>query len=150
MEKLNPINAVIFDLDGTLSDCTHRMHYLDNKPKDFDSFYGAMGDDTVVKPVASMLRSLSGVSKLILTARPVSYSHITKEWLSKHDLLSHIQGLYTRPDEQRRIPDYLYKQSMIDVIRKEYNILLVIDDRDRVVDMWRENGIYCLQAKSIK
>ena len=150
MEKLNPINAVIFDLDGTLSDCNHRMHYLDNKPKDFDSFYGAMSDDTVVKPVASMLWSLSGVSKLILTARPVSYSNITKKWLSKHDLLSHIQGLYMRPDEQRRIPDYLYKQSMIDVIRKEYNILLVIDDRDRVVDMWRKNGIYCLQAKSIK
>ena len=55
-----------------------------------------------------------------------------------------------RPDEQRRIPDYLYKQSMINVIRQKYNILLVIDDRDRVVDMWRENGIYCLQAKSIK
>lgn len=150
MEKLNPINAVIFDLDGTLSDCTHRMHYLDNKPKDFDSFYDAMGDDTVVKPVASMLRNLTGVSKLVLTARPVSYSHTTEEWLSKYNLLSHIQGLYMRPDEQRKVPDYLYKQSMIDVIRKKYNILLVIDDRDRVVDMWRENGIYCLQAKSIK
>ena len=150
MEKLNSSNAVIFDLDGTLSDCTHRMHYLDNKPKDFDSFYGAMGNDIVVKPVASMLRNLTGVSKLVLTARPVSYSHVTEEWLSKHDLLSHIQGLYMRPDEQRRVPDYLYKQSMIDAIRKEYNILLVIDDRDRVVNMWRENGIYCLQAKTIK
>ena len=64
MEKLNPVNAVIFDLDGTLSDCTHRMHYLDNKPKDFDSFYGAMGDDTLVKPVASMLRNLTGVIKI--------------------------------------------------------------------------------------
>ena len=126
------------------------MHYLDNKPKDFDSFYGAMGNDAVVNPVASMLRNLAGVSKLVLTARPVSYSRITEEWLSKYDLLSHIQGLYMRPDEQRRVPDYLYKQSMIDVIRKEYNILLVIDDRDRVVDMWRKNGIYCLQAKSIK
>ena len=150
MEKLNPINAVIFDLDGTLSDCTHRNHYLEKTPIDLDSFDALMHTDTVIAPVAFLLKNLSGVIKIVLTARPDKYRKVTEKWLSDYKLLSHIEEIYMRPKEWYKKPDNLYKKSMIKFLSQKYNILLVIDDSNHVVDMWRENGIYCLQAKSIK
>ena len=150
MEKLNPINAVIFDLDGTLSDCAHRNHYLEKTPIDLDGFDALMHTDTVIAPVAFLLKNLSGVIKIVLTARPNKYRKVTEKRLSDYKLLSHIEEIYMRPEEWYKKPDNLYKQSMIKFLSQKYNILLVIDDSNHVVDMWRENGIYCLQAKSIK
>ena len=150
MEKLNPINAVIFDLDGTLSDCAHRNHYLEKTPIDLDGFDALMHTDTVIAPVAFLLKNLSGVIKIVLTARPNKYRKVTEKRLSDYKLLSHIEEIYMRPEEWYKKPDNLYKQSMIKFLSQKYNILLVIDDSNHVVDMWRENGIYCLQAKSIE
>ena len=150
MEKLNPINAVIFDLDGTLSDCAHRNHYLEKTPIDLDGFDALMHTDTVIAPVAFLLKNLSGVIKIVLTARPNKYRKVTEKRLSDYKLLSHIEEIYMRPEEWYKKPDNLYKQSMIKFLSQKYNILLVIDDSNHVVNMWRDNGIYCLQAKSIK
>ena len=150
MEKLNSSNAVIFDLDGTLSDCAHRNHYLEKTPIDLDGFDALMHTDTVIAPVAFLLKNLSGVIKIVLTARPNKYRKVTEKRLSDYKLLSHIEEIYMRPEEWYKKPDNLYKQSMIKFLSQKYNILLVIDDSNHVVDMWRENGIYCLQAKSIK
>ena len=43
---------VVFDLDGTLADCTHRHHFLETHPKDWDSFYDECWRD---RPIQSML-----------------------------------------------------------------------------------------------
>ena len=101
MEK---VKAVIFDLDGTLSDCTHRNHYLEKTPIDLDSFDALMHTDTVIAPIAFLLKNLSGVIKIVLTARPDKYRKVTEKWLSDYKLLSHIKEIYMRPNEWDKKP----------------------------------------------
>ena len=44
-------------------------------------------------------------------------------------------------------PDNEIKQEIYDnEILGKFNIEIVLDDRDRVVDMWRENGLRVLQV----
>jgi hypothetical protein len=38
--------------------------------------------------------------------------------------------------------EYIYEN----LIKPEYNVLCTIDDRQRVVDMWRSIGLTCLQV----
>ena len=57
--------------------------------------------------------------------------------------------LMMRPDNRRHDPDKDIKQDMFNEILKtvdKSNILFAVDDRQRVVDMWRSNGITCLQV----
>ena len=57
--------------------------------------------------------------------------------------------LFMRPDERRHDPDHQIKQGMLGEILKtvdKKNIMYAVDDRQRVVDMWRANGLTCLQV----
>ncbi len=38
-------NTVIFDIDGTLADCSHRLHHIQKDPADWDGFYEACEDE---------------------------------------------------------------------------------------------------------
>ena len=70
--------------------------------------------------------------------------HYLEDWENfKHETL------IMRPDERRHDPDHQIKQEMLDEILKtvdKSNILYAVDDRQRVVDMWRSNGLTCLQV----
>ena len=60
------------------------------------------------------------------------------------------QGLllmqYMRSDTDYR-QDYVVKQGMLDKMRKDgFNPTMAVDDRQQVVDMWRDNGLTVLQV----
>jgi hypothetical protein len=46
----------VFDLDGTLADCTHRRHLAD--AGDWDGFFAACVDDVPIAPVIELLLRL--------------------------------------------------------------------------------------------
>ena len=48
-------DVCIFDIDGTLANCDHRLHHIQDKPKNWDLFYNGCMDDDVILPVAEML-----------------------------------------------------------------------------------------------
>jgi phosphoglycolate phosphatase-like HAD superfamily hydrolase len=141
-----PTPAVIFDMDGTLSDCDHRRHFVTGQKKNFNAFYDAMGEDTV-KPTIQTLCSMYYFYSwrvIICTGRPESYRKGTEAWLKKYGVLHH--ELRMRPDSRRNDPDYEIKQDMLNAILKEREVLVAVDDRNQVVDMWRRNNITCLQV----
>ena len=39
------MSKVIFDLDGTLADIDHRLHFIQNGNKQWDEFYAACPND---------------------------------------------------------------------------------------------------------
>ena len=48
-------------------------------------------------------------------------------------------------DDSRK--DSIVKQEIYEMcIKDKYNVLFVLDDRDQVVNMWREQGLKCLQV----
>lgn len=139
-------NTAIFDLDGTLADCIHRLHYIKNGNHNWDKFFEEMDKDPVIDEVLSVLVSLSNDNWniIICTGRPEKYRNITEAWLNKYGIVPH--KLYMRPDNDTR-PDHIIKKELLQQIYKDgFNPIIVFDDRQSVVDMWRENGLKCLQC----
>jgi hypothetical protein len=55
-------------------------------------------------------------------------------------------ALYMRPARDSR-DDGIVKSELLDrIIADGYEPWLAIDDRDRVVEMWRARGLTCLQC----
>lgn len=140
-------NIVIVDLDGTLADITHRRHHVSKKPKDWKSFFSKMSEDTPrpgLSRIINMLHSQCVV--VIFSARSYSHRHVTTEWLKKHGIQHSL--LYMREDEGQ-MSDVEVKRRMLADLRNTFpkgRILGVFDDRQRVVDMWRAEGLECYQV----
>lgn len=140
-------DAFIFDIDGTLANNDHRLHYILNKPKDYDKFYAESINDDVYKDVARILdmcnRSFSKI--LIVTGRPEEYRGMCEEWFKKHFI--YYKTMYMRQTGDYR-KDYIVKKEIYETqIKDKYNILGVFEDRNDCVQMWRELGLTCFQPK---
>jgi predicted kinase len=147
------MRAIIFDIDGTLADVSHRLHHLAGQ-KDWAAFHGAMADDAPVEAIAELARLMHkaaaaghGVDAvLIVTARhdDPRYERMTREWLDRHDIL--FDRLYMRRDSDLRA-DHVVKANILQRILDDgYEPILAVDDRPDVVRMWRDHGITTLQC----
>lgn len=152
--------AYIFDIDGTLSNCAHRLHFImppvgtihfntaevDWEP-DWDAFHAACVDDKPIEDVCRVCRELDMYSHLFVTGRPESISDKTLEWLENQDMpLCHLDRLFMRADGDHR-PDYQVKREIYEkYIKDKYEILGVFEDRQQCVDMWRKLGFVCFQV----
>ena len=134
--------CILFDVDGTIADCSHRRHLVRNKPKNWPAFFKAQINDTPIEPVCTILRELYKEGKyeiVIFSARPDSYKDLTKEWLAKHNIDYH--HLYMREAKDSR-DDSITKLEMLTKLRQDgLEPIAVFDDRPKVVRMWREQGI---------
>ena len=147
------MRAVIFDIDGTLADVTHRLHHLDGE-KDWNAFFRDMIDDTPVEPISRLAKMLYHNAQaqrdidavLIVTARPErpDWRQITLDWLAAHEIP--YSAIYMRPEGDMR-SDHLVKRDILQRILDDgYEPVLVVDDRPQVVKMWRDHGIVTLQC----
>ena len=137
--------VVIFDIDGTLADVAHRRHWLDKK--NWAMFFKEMGEDPINQPIVSLYKTLYEANNYeihIFTGRPERYRKITESWLLFNNIP--LTTLHMRKDKDNR-KDSLVKQELLDhLLNQGKKILFSIDDRQQVVDMWRNNGITCLQC----
>ena len=169
IELIEDRPTVIFDIDGTLANIEHRRPFVTGKKKNFDAFNAAMDYDIPNEPIVDLLWMCEDSAKQIIfcTGRMEQYREVTRNFLlddcafeesyhtsthkcSRESIERHIDTfLMMRPDERRHDPDSEIKQDMLNEILKtvdKRNILFAVDDRKRVVDMWRANGITCLQV----
>lgn len=140
------MRAIICDIDGTLADCQHRRHFLQSNPVDWNRFFGAMGSDLLIEPVADLVESLycDGYNIILCSGRPEKYRQLTEEWLDCFGVRWH--ELHMRMDGDHR-SDIIVKREMLREFQsRDLDIRFVIDDRKSVVDMWRDEGLICLQA----
>ena len=141
------MKVVLFDIDGTIADIRHRRPFLMQEKPDWDSFNKLMGQDTPNGPVVSLYRSLwkSNLFEIILVSgRNEKYRKITEQWLVWNEIP--FDRLLMRMDDDNRA-DYLIKQEILyKLISEGKKIEFVVDDRQQVVDMWRQNGITCFQC----
>jgi hypothetical protein len=140
-------SVVVFDIDGTLANINHRRVYLETDPPNWSKFNELMGDDTPNAPVVSLYMTLwiSGRYELILASgRSERYRSITERWLTWNEIP--FGRLVMRADGDYRA-DHRVKQDIHDrLISGGKSIVFVVDDRQQVVDMWRRNGVMCLQC----
>lgn len=137
----------IFDLDGTLADIRHRLHHINGEVKDWNAFFAACVNDEPIEEVIELLQSLQVTGGLIwiVTGRSDQVLEATRWWLRQWDI--HPHKLMMRKAGDKR-PDHVIKQEFLENVSQDERrcIRMVFEDRDRVVQMWRDNGLRCLQV----
>ena len=142
------MKAVIFDIDGTLADNSERQKYLSELR--WDMFFNEMGNDYPVKEVLelyNLIKNSQQYKMIIVSGRPEKYKKLTEQWLTWNNI--YYDDLYMRKDGDQR-KDNVIKQEILKHIKEKYEISFAFDDRKSVVDMWRENGVFCFQSSSLR
>lgn len=138
---------IIVDIDGTLADIAHRLHFIRSEGKpDWDSFFDACGSDEPITPVVALTACLSARPNTVIycSGRTERVRNTTESWLKRVGLWP--KHLYMRADGDHR-PDDIIKRELLARIRADgFDPVLAIDDRKRVVDMWRAEGLICAQV----
>lgn len=139
------MKTIICDLDGTLANIDHRLHFITGEKKDWDGFFGAVAKD---KPNMWCVELLKGMMTrdteiIFVSGRNASAFIATRAWLDALGF-NGIQ-LFMRPEDNRQ-PDFELKEHFYNEALKDKDILFVIEDRKQVVDMWRSKGIVVLQC----
>lgn len=146
---------VIVDLDGTISDSRHREHLA--LERQWDEFHEKASLDLPKDDVRWLLDFISGNKigfdpyVVILTGRNERYRPLTEAWLMNNNI--HYDELLMRPDRDFT-PDHELKPAMLTefAINAGYQhpvecVLFVLDDRDKVVEAFRNMGIPCWQVQ---
>ena len=144
------MKTVIFDLDGTLALIEKRRALADkgNGKMNWKTFFAPENiqlDEPNV-PVIEMAKMIKaqGHSVVIFSGRDSISRAETIAWLNKFGVPFDV--LKMRP-EGTFTPDNVLKQNWLDQLFPDTDtILCVFDDRDKVVKMWRDNGLSCFQV----
>lgn len=138
---------VVFDIDGTLADASHRMHHIKQRPKDWDRFFAEVRFDLPIPEIATICRrlwSMRDIRVQFWTGRPERIRHETATWLSQHVLewaSVPFGSLRMRADDDHR-PDVLVKEEYLTLTSGPFDPPdLIFEDRKRVTKMFREHGI---------
>jgi len=160
--------TVIFDLDGTLADIDARRDKAlkPNGKLDWEIFAAPQSILDLDKPnhpvikMAQMFHN-DGFKIVIFSGRNDRGFVDTKHWLTIHNVPHDL--LVLRPDkfkanswpiadgnqatpDMRFMPDEILKKAMLDTFVDIDDVFLVVDDRDKVVKMWRDLGLNTFQV----
>ena len=146
--------TIIFDLDGTLA-LIDKRRAISTKPNgklDWDIFFDPKNisldePNTPVIKTAQLFHA-QGFRIVILSGRSDRTKDTTIDWLNQHNVPFDL--LQQRPEDKHYWPDNELKQFWLDDLfpgeLKDVNLIAVFDDRDKVVKMWRNNGVRCCQV----
>lgn len=128
--------AFVFDIDGTLAHMTGRSPYD----------YSRVSEDkvdTVVRDVLVQLQETYPI--IIVSGRKAECRAETLAWLNKNYIYP--DGFFMRADGDNR-PDTIVKyEILMNEIAPKFAVEGVFDDRDSVVEMWRNVGLKCFHVQ---
>ena len=143
---------VIFDLDGTLAliDKRRALATKDNGKFDWDIFFNPdnISLDVPNTPVIKMAQMLDsqGFNIVIFSGRSKSTYRTTRQWLIQNDVPFDDLHMRSRHKDEHFMKDSDLKQLWLDALIDKDDVFAVFDDRQQVVDMWRQNGLTCFQV----
>lgn len=128
-------SIIVCDIDGTVA--------LRNNRSPFD--YSKVSEDTF-DPRMKLLLQNQQYPIIFLSGREgtATCRKDTENWL-KSNGITYKELIMRKPKDFR--PDDIVKKEIYEtVLKPQYNIISVFDDRDKVVKMWRDLGILCCQV----
>ena len=156
MSKMQPRKRlIVFDIDGTLSDVTHRERFA--RDKDYETFYSLMSKDSPRREVVDLLLSFHNLKKVctdnlcivILTGRPCKYETETVKCIEKHTgLKEHEDYILIMRENGDYRNDGIFKNEIIELLQNGIgDIAFMIDDRESVIKtIERKTTIKVIQA----
>jgi hypothetical protein len=165
---------IIFDIDGTLANASHRLHHIvppDPKPdgwrKDWDAFLSlsAVNADEHIAPMFELLLTLWFDHDIrFATGRRHDQRDITVGWITdgmranyqptmkwglpREDHLSNTVNnrLWMRKMDDRRPSHEVKREILTDLRGLGWNPEMVFEDRADDAAMWRDEGLICCQV----
>ncbi|HEX6368544.1 MAG TPA: HAD family acid phosphatase [Longimicrobium sp.] len=136
--------AMIWDLDGTLSDDKARAHFVEverGRARDWRSYFDAIDTDPPIAASMEVLRAMhaAGIRILFLTGRPEYTRAKTVRWLEANGLTEY-DALLMRPDGEYR-PAGFFKAEMVERLRRDYELVCAFEDRIDVAEQLRQAGV---------
>jgi hypothetical protein len=137
--------VIICDIDWTVANLGHRLHFIQWEKKDHEWFYANVWLDTPIQPVIDVINSLSKSHTIIFVSwrRNQTYRD-TKSWLHKYgvqyDYLLMRWSWDRRPDTE--VKEWIYNRCL-----KDLNIVWVFDDRPSVCEKRRELGLFVFNCQ---
>ena len=137
--------AILVDIDGTVAQMVDRGPFEWSK----------VGNDEPIENIWKIVNWLwegSPANILFMSGRDEVCFGETRKWLDRYFWgagrrpMVCEQDLFMRPEGDQR-PDEVVKLELFNKhIRDNYNVIAVLDDRQKVVNMWRSIGLTCLQV----
>lgn len=138
-------NAIICDIDNTLSSANHRQHHVQGTRKNWPAFFDGMEEDPLNKFCKDIIVGLRTNHTIVLcSGRPDNYEKHTRRWLEKHRVP--FDHLFMRNRHDSRKDDLIKEIILHFELLPRFHINFALDDRNQVVDMLRRNGIRTLQV----
>lgn len=133
----------ICDIDGTIADLSHRLHFIQGEKKDWRSFFAACPNDQPIWEVIDTIQMLAsaGASIVMVSGRSDEVRSVTEDWLYRFKVPW--TNLFMRKAGDHR-EDNVVKSEILDQILVDVNINQIVgvfDDRKQVVDMFRKRGL---------
>lgn len=144
-------NIAIFDMDGTLCDFTHRKHLLrapgeHHTGADWEAFNLESIKDPVKRDIRLLLMMMHyhAMTIVIMTGRSARYADLTTQWLKREEVPCDLLLMRAIGDNRSDVDVKmdLYKEH----VQGNGRVHFVLEDRDKVVEMWRGLGLTCLQV----
>lgn len=140
---------IVVDLDGTVCDCSHRIHLA--QAKQWDEFHSLIPLDKPKEDVVAMCEILwEHYDLLLCSGRNEANRAATLQWLTDKKLVQYFTHMVLRPDGNHS-PDHELKIKLVEEFFGDHEtalneVFLVLDDRDKVVEAWRNAGYNCWQV----
>jgi uncharacterized HAD superfamily protein len=141
---------VVVDIDGTIANIEHRLHYIKGDYKDWNKFFTECYDDEPIKGMIDLVTNLSKEYRIVFcTGRSAVVAFQTRNWLERffpHNMKCVL--LMRRIGDKRK--DVEAKTEMLrhylDLNNGHNDVAFILEDRTQMVKEWRRLGHTCLQV----
>lgn len=136
-------SAVLVDIDGTVALMGKGE---EGRRKAFD--WDRVDEDDPNWPIILLVSTLraAGFFIIFVSGREEVARDKTTRWLNRYRVIKPGEALYMRKNKDYR-PDHVIKlETYKTLIEPYYIVSYVLDDRNQVVKMWREQGLTVLQV----
>ena len=135
------------DIDGVIADARHRQHYLEQGWRDWDSFFMAASDDSVIDEQVEFLGKVPDEQMIaMVTSRPDWTDGITVGWLEKHEIRWDL--LIMRSTGDYSIAADVKTLAVHQLRSQGFEPVLAIDDHPRNIAAYKRLGIETVYIES--
>lgn len=141
------MKTILVDIDHTLSDAAWRDGMERGGKEGWEEYYKAGDKDEPHGKMVDFINSLHdfGYNIVAVTGRPEKWRSATTNWLVRHGVM--VDEILMRPENNFKTSPLV----KIELVRERFSslkreVLLIIDDREDIINMFKANGIIGLQV----